>query len=124
MTTEPTPPAPGLAVAAHLCGWSWVVGVPGLLPALVVWLLARRNPGARRHASLALRFQLIVAVAALAAWLLVLSIGGVTGLIWVAPELGLAGYVVAWLSLIPSTLAALSTARGGEARYPLAGTSG
>lgn len=120
---EAQPAATGWAVATHLCALSWVANVPGVLPTLAVWALRRKHAGDHPHAAAALRFQAAVAVAAALVWLAFLAVGGLTGIVWVVPEILLAPYVLVAISIVPSLRAAGAASRGLMARYPVTGAA-
>ncbi len=113
----------GWAVVAHLCALTWIANVPAILPTALVWVLRRRHPGDRPHATAALRFQLAVAIGAALVWLAFMGIGALTGIIWAVPELLLAPYVLVALSIIPSLRAARDAGRGQPIHYPITGAA-
>lgn len=83
-----------MAVISHLGGLAPLVGVPGFVIPLVVWLMEReKDPHVERHAREALNFQITVGIAtcvlvALIATLWIVAVGllfiPVLGLLWLA----------------------------------------
>ncbi|WP_258862494.1 DUF4870 domain-containing protein, partial [Marinitenerispora sediminis] len=111
------------SMIAHLSGV--IMGCAGWLPALVVYLLRRNQPGqanqpsfVRHHAAEALNFQLTLVVPYLVMWAVYIGLGMYAyTLSWIGSLL----IVAVWLvSIVFGILAAVGVTRGRWYRYPVA----
>ncbi|MCU1417916.1 MAG: uncharacterized protein JWP32_2090 [Schumannella sp.] len=123
-----TTPAPQPAAAAPLseaedkqwAGFAHLGGILGFLPSLIIWLIFKdRGPKTNVEAKEALNFQITVAIAQVAVFIINAILTAVTlgfwGLIaWILP---LAVYVI---SLIWSIIGFQKVNAGGSYRYPIA----
>lgn len=123
MTTPPQPAPRGdrqtLQVLTHLSALVWLVGIPGVVGPLVMWLVYRHDPEVEPHGREALNFHLSVllylAVLVGVGIVLVISIVGVL----LIPFLILAGAAVLLTELVLTIVAAVSASNGQLYRYPL-----
>lgn len=116
------------AVGGHLAAFVWLVGIPGPIGPLIVWLLKRGDhPFIDDQAKEALNFQLSILIyqvtVALAVFLLLIPTGGLD----ILPGLAVAGLaviltvvIVIWLvAIVFAVIAAYNASEGEGYRYPL-----
>lgn len=97
------------AVGAHLAGLSSLVGIPGVIGVLVVWLIKKdEHPLVDEHGKEALNFQISLFIYAAISAVLVLLLVGLLFLLFVAI-----------FGLIMPIIAAVKTSNGEDYRYPL-----
>lgn len=97
------------AVGAHLAGLSSLVGIPGVIGVLVVWLIKKDDhPLVDQHGKEALNFQISLLIYAVISGVLVLLLVGLL----------LLG-VVFIFGLVMPIIAAVKTSNGEDYRYPL-----
>lgn len=105
--------------AGHLAAFIWLVGIPGPIGPLIVWLLKRGDhPFIDDQAKEALNFQLSVliyqvAVVLLAALLMIPTIG-----LAILPGAA-AVIVIGLLAIVFSVIGAFNASEGNRYRYPL-----
>lgn len=129
-TPAPGPPPPlrpeeerTFATLTHLSGLLWVVGVPGIVGVLLVWLLKRdQSAFVDFHGKEALNFQISLilygaALAGLAVIGFVLMVVLVGFLLFIPAVLASVGLVI--LQVVTAVLGAVEANRGGYYRYPL-----
>ncbi|HEV7740830.1 MAG TPA: DUF4870 domain-containing protein [Pseudolysinimonas sp.] len=123
-----TTPAPQPAAAAPLseaedkqwAGFAHLGGILGFLPSLIIWLIFKdRGPKTNVEAKEALNFQITVAIAQVAVFIINAILTAVTLGFWglIAWLLPLAVYVI---SLIWSIIGFQKVNAGGSYRYPIA----
>jgi uncharacterized Tic20 family protein len=111
----PTPEEKNWALAAHMSGLAWLVGVPGVVGPLIVWLVKKDTmPYVNEHGKEALNFQLtqVLVILALAV------IGFITcgfGFFVTGPLMAV-DYVFA---IVMAVIAGLKAGNGEFYRYPL-----
>lgn len=116
------------AAGAHISGLSWIVGIPGLVGPLVIWLLKRgADPFVEEQSKEALNFQLslflyflaVVALSAAGAAGL-LSLDVVTELAILAAVLSLTFglFALSMVALVLVVVAAYKVNQGHAWRYP------
>lgn len=129
----PAPPGPPpplrpederlLATLIHLCGLLWVLGIPGIVGVLLIWLLKRdQSAFVDHHGKEATNFQISllvygVAIAGVAVIGFVLTIVLVGFLLFIPAILASVGLVI--LQVVTAILGAIEANRGGYYRYPL-----
>lgn len=97
------------AMAAHLSGLVWLVGVPSFIGPLVVWLVKRNeSPLVDEHGKEAVNFHLSLLVYFVASLVLALILVGFVGLV-----------AVGLLGLICPILGAVKASNGETWRYPV-----
>jgi uncharacterized Tic20 family protein len=96
-------------VGTHLAGLAWLVGVPGIVGVLILWLVKRdEHEIVDRHGREAMNFQLS------------LLIYGAIGFVLVFVLVGFAVLaIVALLGLVFPIVAAVKTSDGHDYEYPL-----
>ena len=103
------------AAFAHLAGLSYVVGVPGILGSLVVWLWKRgEHPFVDEHGREAVNFQITLLVYNVLAVVFVV-ITCTLGAIVVVPLMAVLGVLIVVLPII----ATIQASDGRPYRYPL-----
>ncbi len=105
-----------MAMMAHLSSLVGLLGIPSFLGPLIVFVVWKdEHPFVRRQAAEALNFQLLVlivmVVTAVAAFLLTLVVIGL--LLW--PLL----FILPFVALVLTVIAAVEANRGNDYRYPL-----
>ncbi|HVR73197.1 MAG TPA: DUF4870 domain-containing protein [Planctomycetota bacterium] len=132
-SVTPSPPAPPpplrpederlLATLIHLCGLLWVLGIPGIVGVLLIWLLKRdQSAFVDHHGKEATNFQISllvygVAIAGVAVIGFVLTIVLVGFLLFIPAILASVALVI--LQVVTAILGAIEANRGGYYRYPL-----
>ncbi len=105
-----------MAVISHLGGLAPLVGVPGFVVPLVLWLMEKdKNPHVARHALEALNFQISVAI-------YVFALATLIGLLWIIAVglLFIPVLLIVWLGrFVLCVIAAVRANDGHFYRYPL-----
>lgn len=112
-----------LATLIHLCGLLWVLGIPGIVGVLLIWLLKRdQSAFVDHHGKEATNFQIslliyAVAIAGVAMIGFVLTIVLVGFLLFIPAVLAGVGLVI--LQIVTAILGAIEANQGRYYRYPL-----
>ncbi len=116
------------AAGAHLAGFAWLVGIPGPIGPLIVWLLKRgQDPFVEDQGKEALNFQISVLVYLLVlfllglAWMVTLAgsqmprVSAVAGLAFLA----VVAFVLLLVAVVFTVVAGYKASEGHAWRYPL-----
>ncbi len=113
------------AVGGHLAAFVWLIGIPGPIGPLIVWLLKRGDhPFIDEQAKEALNFQLSIVIYIVALGLLTVvfsafsGVFGIPVLVAIAPGVSLVA-IVALLAVVFAVIGAYHASEGEDHRYPL-----
>ncbi len=106
-------------IVAHLSALAWLIGIPGVVGPLVVWLAQRQDPDIEPHAKAALNFHLSMVIYGLAlgilALILLISVVGILLL----PLVAIAAIGLLVWTLVATIIGGSKASNGELYRYPL-----
>ena len=119
MTTPgSTPNSRTWQILAHLSALVWIVGIPGVVGPLVVWLLYRQDPDIEEHAREALNFHVSMLIygfgLGIAALVLLISVVGIILL----PVAAIAAIALLIWSVVATIIGGSRASNGELYRYP------
>lgn len=108
-----------LAVLTHLSALVWLIGIPGVVGPLVMWLIYRQDPDLEPHGREALNFHLSMLIyGAALIGVGILAAITIVGLLLI-PVLLVAGAVVVITELVLTIVGGVTASKGEVYRYPL-----